>query len=395
MEAMEQRCNHQMKIMELETQGQVKHIKDKWRSEFERRKKLHNALLELKGNIRVFCRIRPMLESETAAGGCPAVKAEDEDNLTIASPEGSKDLIKTYEFDRVFGPEDGQEEVFEEVSSLVTSVLDGYNVCIVAYGQTGSGKTYTMDGPEANPGVNSRTLSQLFRIADNRNGQNNYTIKASVLEIYNEQIVDLLSDNRDKKLDIKQDADGMYVPGLKIEEVRSMENVNALIATGKKNRSTFATNMNEHSSRSHLVFSVYVENQSSTQANGRRFKGKLHLIDLAGSERLSKSGAQGDRLREAQNINKSLSALGDVIQALRQKSQHIPFRNSKLTRFLEDSLGRSSKCLLMANFSPSAANCAESRCSAEFASRAKKVELGRTAPSAAPQNRRRPPTEQK
>lgn len=198
-------------------------------------------LLELKGNIRVFCRIRPLLDSETGPDG-PAVTTIDEETLSIVTYDGQKEASKVYKFDRyiptcysidkplfssftswvhwvnmgillyrVFGPDAGQEAVYNEVSSLVTSVLDGYNVCIMAYGQTGSGKTHTINGPAADPGVNTRSLHELFRLAQSHKDKGNYVIKASVLEIYNEQIVDLLSNKRDQKLDIKQVRVELYI----------------------------------------------------------------------------------------------------------------------------------------------------------------------------------------
>lgn len=155
-----------------------------------------------------------------------------------------------------------------------------------------AGKTYTMEGPEGDPGVNLRALRELFKLADERSEELTHTFSASVLEIYNEQIYDLLSGSKeqDDKLDVKQGPEGMFVPGLRVEEVRSMDDVAMLIGRGKSNRSTFATNMNEHSSRSHLVLSLYV--MSSHLTRGTTMRGKLHLIDLAGSERLSRTGAQ-------------------------------------------------------------------------------------------------------
>ncbi|GIL77178.1 hypothetical protein Vretimale_3159 [Volvox reticuliferus] len=365
------------RILQLETQGQIAHYREKWRTEFEKRRKLHNQVLELKGNIRVLCRVRPLLDKERAAGseGSMPVKVVSEEMLRVAAMENKAE--KDFEFDRVLAPDEGQDKLYEEVSALITSVLDGFNVTIMAYGQTGSGKTFTMEGPEGNPGVNLRALADLFKLAEERGAQFTTTFTASVLEIYNEQIYDLLVSGAQDgdKLDVKQGPDGMYVPGLKLEEVHNMGEVTSMIGRGKSNRSTFATNMNEHSSRSHLVLSVYVSCVS--KLNGTVLRGKLHLIDLAGSERLSRTGAQGDRLKEAQAINKSLSSLGDVIQALQQRNAHIPYRNSKLTRLLEDSLGGNSKCVMIVNVSPAVENVSETKCSLEFASRARKVELGR------------------
>jgi kinesin family member C2/C3 len=157
-------------------------------------------------------------------------------------------------------------------------------------------------------------------------------------------------------------------------KVNSVQDVEGLIAKGDKGRSTFATDMNDHSSRSHLILSLYV--RTDNKLTGEKTASKLHLIDLAGSERVSRSNAMGERLREAQNINTSLSALGDVIQSLKQHLAHIPYRNCKLTRILSDSLGGKSKTLLVVNLSPTRDSANESRCSCEFASRAKKVELG-------------------
>ncbi|GFR42053.1 hypothetical protein Agub_g2869 [Astrephomene gubernaculifera] len=378
-ETVRQEAAQAAKIRELEAAGQIAHFREKWRVEFDKRRKLHNMVLELKGNIRVLCRVRPLLEKErTVANGDASsmpVRVMGEEALRVAAVDNKPE--KDFDFDRVLAPDEGQDKLYDEVAALVTSVLDGFNVAIMAYGQTGSGKTFTMEGPEGNPGVNLRALADLFKLAEDRTGAFTTTFSASVLEIYNEQIYDLLVSGAQDgdKLDVKQGPDGMYVAGLKVEEVRDMADVTALIGRGKSNRSTYATNMNEHSSRSHLVLSVYVN--STSKLNGTTLRGKLHLIDLAGSERLSRTGAQGDRLKEAQAINKSLSALGDVIQALQQRNAHIPYRNSKLTRLLEDSLGGNSKCVMIVNVSPAAENVSETKCSLEFASRARKVELGR------------------
>ncbi|KAG2439988.1 hypothetical protein HXX76_004106 [Chlamydomonas incerta] len=380
-ETVRQQAEQVAKIRELEAQGQIMHFREKWRTEFDKRRKLHNTVLELKGNIRVLCRVRPMLDKErggmdaAAAAASMPVRCPTEETVRVAAVDNKAE--KDFEFDRVLSPDEGQDKLYDEVAALVVSVLDGYNVAIMAYGQTGSGKTFTMEGPEGDPGVNLRALGDLFRLAGERAAEYAFTFSASVLEIYNEQIYDLLMNGAQDgdKLDVKQGPDGMYVPGLKMEEVKDMAEVTAMISRGKSNRSTYATNMNEHSSRSHLVLSVYIT--AVSKQSGVTLKGKLHLIDLAGSERLSRTGAQGDRLKEAQAINKSLSALGDVIQALQQRNAHIPYRNSKLTRLLEDSLGGNSKCVMIVNVSPATENVSETKCSLEFASRARKVELGK------------------
>ncbi|KAK3236867.1 hypothetical protein CYMTET_53018 [Cymbomonas tetramitiformis] len=350
-----------------------------YRSEVVERKRLHNEIVDIKGNIRVFCRVRPLMSSES--GG-------DEDGEAIRFPLGDESIavrcgvammdMKQFTFDRTFKPEEDQPAVFSECSSLITSVLDGYNVTIFAYGQTGSGKTHTMSGSASNPGVNLRALGKLFQIAQKRSGDYDTSISASILEIYNEGVYDLLnSSGHDKSsaMEVRHaSGEGTQVLGLTISEVTNVAEVDKLVALGNSNRSTYATNMNEHSSRSHSMLSVYVT--STNRQTGEVSKGKLHLVDLAGSERLSRTGADGDRLKEAQAINKSLSSLGDVISALAVRSQHIPYRNSKLTQVLQDSLGGSAKVLMFVNCSPTIQSSSETLCSLNFAARVRGVELG-------------------
>jgi kinesin family protein C2/C3 len=278
----------------------------------------------------------------------------------------------------VFGPDSTQEGVFKETEGLVQSVMDGYNVCIFAYGQTGSGKTFTMEGSDESPGLYYRSLQRLFDIIKEKEGEMTFELSVSMLEIYNESIADMLqprSKTADIKYDIRRGEHGMMVTNLTMEPVSRYEDVVGLMHRGKSNRTTFATDMNEHSSRSHAMLSVYVT--AKNHISGAVARGKLHLVDLAGSERVSKSGATGQRLKEAQNINKSLSALGDVIQARAAKRGHVPYRNSTLTYLLQDSLGGDSKTLMFVNMSPVSYNTDETFCSLNFAARVRNVELGK------------------
>jgi kinesin family member C2/C3 len=237
-------------------------------------------------------------------------------------------------------------------------------------------QTFTMSGPPENRGVNTRALEELFAKIHARSTEYNDVIKVSLLEVYNEEIKDLLSDNRDgDKLDVKMGEFGNYVPGLTQVAVDSIESVFNLISVADRNRSQAQTNMNEHSSRSHMMLTATII--SEFKVNGVTTRGKLNLVDLAGSERLNKSGAQGQALKEAQNINKSLSALGDVIAARAQKSSHIPFRNSTLTFLLQDSLSQDSKTLMIVCVSPVLYNAEETFCSLNFAARVRTVELGK------------------
>uniref|UniRef100_A0A8C4HJE4 Kinesin-like protein n=1 Tax=Dicentrarchus labrax TaxID=13489 RepID=A0A8C4HJE4_DICLA len=347
----------------------------KYKREMNLRKKCHNELVRLKGNIRVFCRVRPVSQEEQdSADARTMLSFDSEDDAVLYL--SNKGKIMTFELDKVFAPQATQEEVFQEVQSLVTSCIDGFNVCIFAYGQTGSGKTYTMEGVVDDPGINQRALRLLFSEVTEKAPDWDYKITVSMVEIYNETLRNLLGENPTDKLDIKMNPDGsgqLYVPGLTEFTVQSPEDINRVFELGHMNRATACTNLNEHSSRSHALLIITVSGFNS--ATGNRTQGKLNLVDLAGSERIAKSGAEGSRLREAQCINKSLSALGDVINALRSKHSHIPFRNSRLTYLLQDSLNGDSKTLMMVQVSPLPTNISESVCSLKFAQRVRSVEL--------------------
>ncbi|KAK7257315.1 hypothetical protein RIF29_31193 [Crotalaria pallida] len=357
------------------------------------RKKLHNTILELKGNIRVFCRVRPLLPDES----CSTEGKIFSYPTSMEAAGRSIDLAQSgqkhsFTFDKVFTPEASQEEVFVEISQLVQSALDGYKVCIFAYGQTGSGKTYTMMGRPGHPeekGLIPRSLEQIFQTKLSQQPQGwKYEMQVSMLEIYNETIRDLLSTNRSsseatrlengtpgKQYTIKHDANGnTHVSDLTVMDVQSVKEVAFLLNQAANSRSVGKTQMNEQSSRSHFVFTlrIYGVNESTDQ----QVQGVLNLIDLAGSERLSKSGSTGDRLKETQAINKSLSSLSDVIFALAKKEDHVPFRNSKLTYLLQPCLGGDSKTLMFVNISPDPTSAGESLCSLRFASRVNACEIG-------------------
>ncbi|XP_043697977.1 kinesin-like protein KIN-14C isoform X2 [Telopea speciosissima] len=358
------------------------------------RKKLHNTILELKGNIRVFCRVRPLLPDDGAGSEMTVISYP---TSTEALGRGI-DLVQSgqkhpFTFDQVFTHEASQENVFVEISQLVQSALDGYKVCIFAYGQTGSGKTYTMMGkPEApeQKGLIPRSLEQIFQTSQSLLNQGwKYKMQASMLEIYNETIRDLLSANRSSGLDssrtdngvagkqyaIRHDANGnTHVSDLTIVDVCGIKEVSSLLRQAAQSRSVGKTQMNEQSSRSHFVFTLRISgvNESTEQ----QVQGVLNLIDLAGSERLAKSGSTGDRLKETQAINKSLSHLSDVINSLAKKEDHVPFRNSKLTHLLQPCLGGDSKTMMFVNISPDPSSVGESLCSLRFAARVNACEIG-------------------
>jgi kinesin family protein C2/C3 len=378
-----------------EAQVEVTRLSGLYHEESRLRRELHNRVMELQGNIRVFCRCRPINEKELKQGpqaaSFPGEATGSKDQVCLSSgAAGAGDGdTKKFEFERVFNPQSSQEEVFERISPFVTSALDGFNVCIFAYGQTGSGKTFTMDGPQTDKGVNQRAVDQLFTIRDERSSaQMSFVIKMSMLEVYNEQVCDLLDTSPPEKeggmlgvsgrnaLDVRQGPNGTYVPGLVAVEVISSEDVQEIIGMGMKNRSVASHSANAHSSRSHLVITVTVE--ATDLKKKKTTRGVLNLIDLAGSERLSKTDAKGQTLTEAKHINKSLSALGDVIGALGKKgpNAHVPFRNSKLTHLLQNSLSGNSKVIMFVNISPALYNLSETVCSLKFAARCRKTALG-------------------
>eukprot|EP00898_Chlorokybus_atmophyticus_P000275 jgi/Chlat1/1248/Chrsp115S01692 len=368
-------------------QAEVALWRDKFRAEMKERRRIFNQLQDLRGNVRVFCRVRPLTSEEDAMHQHSITSFPEEGQVEVMHPATGR--AQAFEFDNTFGPNSEQATVFDEVEPLLTSVLDGYHVCIFAYGQTGSGKTYTMDGTAGNWGINLRTLNALFEGVAERKQDFEYSVAVSVMEIYNEQVRDLLAEPeasvRDSwnssvstagppRLEVRQGPDGVYVPGCTTVAITSLEEALAVLDRGRKNRSTGATNMNDHSSRSHCLLSVTVKGDNLV--SNTRLSGKLVLVDLAGSERLSKSEATGERLKEAQHINKSLSALGDVVQALASKNRHVPYRNSTLTYLLQDSLGGDGKTLMVVQVSPAAFNATETLCSLAFAVRARGVETG-------------------
>ncbi|CAN8255770.1 unnamed protein product [Cochlearia groenlandica] len=339
----------------------------------EENRKLYNVVQDLKGNIRVYCRVRPFLPGQPIT--LSTVEDIDEGTITIRVPSKyGKEGRKPFMFNKVFGPSATQEEVFSDMQPLVRSVLDGYNVCIFAYGQTGSGKTFTMTGPkeltEESLGVNYRALADLFLLSNERKDTTSYEISVQMLEIYNEQVRDLLSTDEIRN----SSQNGINVPEASLVPVSSTDEVLQLMDMGQMNRAVSSTAMNDRSSRSHSCVTVHVQGRDLT--SGNILHGSMHLVDLAGSERVDKSEVTGDRLKEAQHINKSLSALGDVISSLSQKTSHVPYRNSKLTQLLQDSLGGSAKTLMFVHVSPEAETLGETISTLKFAERVGSVELG-------------------
>ncbi|KAG0282935.1 kinesin-like nuclear fusion protein [Linnemannia gamsii] len=359
------------------------------------RRQLHNTYQELKGNIRVFCRVRPVTSSvsasqnETATASVAYPGAEGREielaNATETVTKSSAATTYPFTFDRVFEPSSTQEAVFSEISQLVQSALDGYNVCIFAYGQTGSGKTHTMEGPlnatAESMGMIPRSVQQIYESSKALKDKGwSYQIEGQYVEIYNETVNDLLGNNGlggGKKHEIRHGKNGKTtITDITTVVLTSPEKVAILLKKAAQNRSVGSTQMNERSSRSHSVFTLRLTGKNSITDESH--EGVLNLIDLAGSERLSQSGATGDRLKETQAINRSLSALGDVIAAIAnpEPNTFVPYRNSKLTYLLQNSLGGNSKTLMFVNVSPLKSNFNETLCSLRFAAKVNSCTIG-------------------
>ncbi|NXT86362.1 KIF3C protein, partial [Anhinga rufa] len=331
--------------------------------------------------LRVVARCRPMSRKEEAAG-CERVLELDVKlgQVSIRNPRAAPgELPKTFTFDAVYDASSKQADLYDEtVRPLIDSVLQGFNGTIFAYGQTGTGKTYTMQGAWAEPekrGIIPISFEHIFtHISRSQNQQ--YLVRASYLEIYQEEIRDLLAKDQSKKLELKENPEtGVYIKDLSSFVTKNVKEIEHVMNLGSQTRSVGSTNMNEHSSRSHAIFLITIE-CSETGPDGEEHirVGKLNLVDLAGSERQSKMGAHGERPKEASKINLSLSALGNVISALVDgKSTHIPYRDSKLTRLLQDSLGGNAKTIMVATLGPASHSYDESLSTLRFANRAKNI----------------------
>ncbi|XP_028280290.1 kinesin heavy chain-like [Parambassis ranga] len=318
--------------------------------------------------VRVMCRFRPLNESEINRGDKYIPKFKDDDTVVITG--------KPYMFDRVLPPNTSQEQVYDQCAKqIVKDVLGGYNGTIFAYGQTSSGKTHTMEGKLHDHqlmGIIPRIAHDIFDHIYSMDENLEFHIKVSYFEIYLDKIRDLLDVSK-TNLSVHEDKNRVpYVKGCTERFVSSPEEVMDVIDEGKANRHVAVTNMNEHSSRSHSIFLINIKQENIETET--KLSGKLYLVDLAGSEKVSKTGAEGAVLDEAKNINKSLSALGNVISALAEGTKsHVPYRDSKMTRILQDSLGGNCRTTIIICCSPSVYNEAETKSTLMFGQRAKTI----------------------
>ncbi|XP_059354196.1 kinesin-like protein KIF3C [Carassius carassius] len=331
--------------------------------------------------VKVVVRCRPLNRKEESMGYENSVQMDVKlGQVALRNPKaGPGELLKTFTFDAVYDACSKQSDLYDEtVRPLIDSVLCGFNGTIFAYGQTGTGKTYTMQGQWLDAerrGIIPNSFEHIFtHISRSQNQQ--YLVRASYLEIYQEEIRDLLTKDHSKKLELKESADsGVYIKDLSSFVTKNVKEIEHVMNVGNQTRSVGFTNMNEHSSRSHAIFIITVEcSQLGPDGQNHIRVGKLNLVDLAGSERQTKTGVQGERLKEATKINLSLSALGNVISALVDgRSSHIPYRDSKLTRLLQDSLGGNAKTIMVATLGPASYNYEETLTTLRYANRAKNI----------------------
>ena len=351
------------------------------------RRKIHSELQDLKGNVRVLVRVRPFLSSDGECRETHVTCLKDETSLSITQPNKPASM---FHFDHCFGEKSTQDGVYKEVTELIQSSMDGYRVCIFSYGQTGSGKTWTMSGERTGSqrGIIPRAVQQIIEqaIAMKKQGWT-VNVGVSVLELYNEDIRDLIvakgEPTPQDKLKISNVQGRVSVAGLTVKDIDTsnlvvgMSHLEQILDQANRTRTTISTSMNDVSSRSHMIFMLEI---TGVHADGVTVtRGGLRLVDLAGSERLDRTGTLNDaaRLKETVNINKSLSSLADVFVNLGQKSQHIPYRNSKLTMLLQDCLSGTGKSLMIVNVSPTQASTGETLCSLRFADQVSQVELGK------------------
>ena len=339
-----------------------------------------------KNSVLVVVRVRPLSDREIKTRddleAVSPVKLAPEECVKVIN---SKSLVcsgKQFTYDACFNEESSQTEVYERSGRMVLGkVLEGFNGCVFAYGQTGSGKTYTMTGTNKHPGVIPQLCAELFeRVSALRKEGKCVEVRVQMCEIYNEKLKDLAHDDA-RDLAIREDSApggrGIYVDGLSSHVADDARSVLALVEDGSKRRAIGQTDMNAHSSRSHAVVTLHIE--SWDKDDEERFglkRSELHLIDLAGSERQKSTNAEGGRLKEGAAINLSLTALGNVISALTEGANrsHVPYRDSKLTRLLQNSLGGNSVTVMLCNASPAQLNAEETTSALQFAARTKKIE---------------------
>lgn len=338
----------------------------------DRTRKIHNAAQDLKGAIRVYCRTRPFNTREKDMGAKEVINFHSDGmNVTLRSPEGDEEK---FGFDMAFHGDSKQESVYNELESVVENCLLGYNCTVFAYGQTGSGKTWTMYGPKENPGVVCRAIKDLFVMSKPYEETFECIKEYGMCELYLQTFSDLMAEKSAKpvELTIRKNKEGeTFLDGQLFKVAKDANDLWKSIEQSFDNRKVAATAMNANSSRSHLI--VTIKSIMKNKTTGQVINGKLVMVDLAGSERVKDSMVEGDQLKEAIEINKSLTALGNVMEQLTTNAKGVAYRDHAITNILQDSLGGTAKTLMFANVSPASVNFAETVMTCKWAQRAKKV----------------------
>ncbi|XP_063378735.1 kinesin-like protein KIF18A isoform X2 [Cydia fagiglandana] len=350
------------------------------------------STLNMAANIKVVVRVRPLNEREKAANNRVVVDVVD-DTMLVFDPkeemrpffyqgvqQPTKNVLRRvnkelkFVFDNVCGQTATNKDIFElTTKDVLASLMEGYNCSVFVYGATGAGKTFTMIGSKENPGITYLTMEHLFYTIHSFEKEREFDIGVSYIEVYNENVFDLLKPSK-TPLQLREDSKyGVMVAGMTLENINTARELLNMLENGNKNRTQHPTDANAESSRSHAVFQVYIKMRYKTSGQARVVK--LSMIDLAGSERASATGCSGERFKEGANINRSLLSLGNCINKLADGSSYIPYRDSKLTRLLKDSLGGNCKTVMIANISPAAASYEDTYNTLKYAARANKIQL--------------------
>ncbi|XP_073951273.1 kinesin-like protein KIF18A isoform X2 [Choristoneura fumiferana] len=350
------------------------------------------STLNMAANIKVVVRVRPLNEKERGANSRVVVDVVD-DTMLVFDPkeelrpffyqgvqQPTKNVLRRankelkFVFDNVCGQTASNKDIFElTTKDVLASLMEGYNCSVFVYGATGAGKTFTMIGSKENPGITYLTMEHLFYTINSFEKERDFDIGVSYIEVYNENVYDLLKPSK-TPLQLREDAKyGVMVAGLTLESINTARELLNMLENGNKNRTQHPTDANAESSRSHAVFQVYIKMRYKTSSQARVVK--LSMIDLAGSERASATGCVGERFKEGANINRSLLSLGNCINKLADGSSYIPYRDSKLTRLLKDSLGGNCKTVMIANISPSSISYEDTYNTLKYAARANKIQL--------------------
>eukprot|EP00928_Gymnodinium_smaydae_P065280 TRINITY_DN48446_c0_g1_i1.p1 TRINITY_DN48446_c0_g1~~TRINITY_DN48446_c0_g1_i1.p1 ORF type:complete len:414 (-),score=88.20 TRINITY_DN48446_c0_g1_i1:111-1352(-) len=347
-------------------------LQHRLREEQRLRRRHHNQVQDMKGAIRVFCRIRPLDRMEASAGEQEVVRKFDAFSVELTRTTSRGLSCKSsYQFDTIFDGGSGQKDIFADCRDVVQSAIDGYNVTVFAYGQEGAGKTHTLYGTEEDPGLAPRAASFIFECVSREReaSTTQICVKAHIVEVYKNEVYDLLASKRaeeKKSLEVKKDVsrDIMVADGVSEMQVKSSQDILRLLAAGERKRVGSV-------GRSHLLLSILIESAAEDSQEG--LCGKITFCDLAGPERSKNSAPASEVRKETIEVNKSLTALGDVIEAISKGAKVIPYRSHKLTMLVQDSLGGSGKTLMFVNCSPAASCAEETSLSFKWAGRARQV----------------------